>query len=347
MGEASGRSRPGILSGRRLVITVVVAVVVLVGGGLAFALHSAGKSDDDIASRSPAAEIPVTAARWKRIVPGGDCHCADGSEFAFWDRRADPTKVVLYMDGGGVCWTAKSCTFTSTDSPGENDFYDWSLESEDPEPGDQGIFDFARTGNPFADYSFIYVSSCSGDAYLGNVSQKYSPELTVEHRGYVNGTAALDYLAKHYPDAAQVVVVGKTAGAVAAPIYGGLVADRLPNAKVTVFGAQSGAWPDNPDFNTRILGKRWGAYNTMPGWAVEGLTVREWGVPRFWTQSGLHNPNLVLARFDYAFDSHAAVEVTKWLDKSLLATIDGNEEPSGLGPVSEVDHELGLYAALA
>ncbi len=156
----------------------------------------------------------------------------------------------------------------------------------------------------------------------------YSPELTVEHRGYVNGTAALSYLAEHYPNATQVVVVGKTAGSVAAPLYGGLVADRLPKAKVTVFGAQSGAWPNNRDFNADILDARWGAHDTMPDWAVKGLTVQDWGVPRFWTQAALHKPNLVLARFDFAYDPHATSELAQWLDgnpPNLLAVIDGNE----------------------
>lgn len=267
------------------------------------------------------------ALEWTRVVPAGDCHCADGSEFAFWERRADPTKVVFFMNGGGVCWDAKMCAFTSSDSEGENDFYSWNLQSVDPQ-NRAGMFDTTRSDNPFADYSFLYVSSCTGDAHLSNVSKEYEPELTVEHRGYVNGTAALDYLAEHYPDAEQVVVIGKTAGSVAAPIYGGLVADRLPEAKVTVFGAQSGAWPNNPDFNADILDARWDAYDTMPDWAVNGLTVRDWGVPRFWTQAALHNPELTLARFDFAYDSHATSELTQWLDgnpPNLLASITGNE----------------------
>lgn len=265
-----------------------------------------------------------TSLEWARVVPAptADCRCADGSEFAFWEHRADPAKVVLFLNGGGVCWDAKTCAFTG--EQGESDFYDWSNRGVEPE-NRSGMFDVTRSANPFAGYSFIYVSSCTGDAHLGNVSREYSAELTVEHRGYVNGTAALDYLAEHYPDATRVAVVGKTAGSVAAPIYGGLVADRLPNAKVTVFGAQSGAWPDNPDFNADILGARWGAYDTMPDWAVAGLTVRDWGVPRFWTQAGRHHPNLVLARFDFAFDPHAASELTPWTDRNLLAVIDANE----------------------
>jgi hypothetical protein len=52
------------------------------------------------------------------------------------------------------------------------------------------------------------------------------------------------------------------------------------------------------------------------------------GVPRFWTQAARHRPGLVLARFDFAFDPHAASEVTRWMDGSppdLLAVISGNE----------------------
>lgn len=255
---------------------------------------------------------------WQRVVPTGDCHCADGSQFAFWERRADPTRVVLFLNGGGVCWDAAMCALTG--DHGENDFYDWSVEGTEPE-NRTGMFDVTNSDNPFADYSFIYVSSCTGDAHLGDVAQQYSPTLTVEHRGYVNGTAALDYLAAHYPDAKQVVVVGKTAGSVAAPIYGGLVADRLPAAKVIVFGAQSGAWPDNPDFNAEVLDARWGAYDAMPDWAADGLP----GVPGFWIQAGRHNPNLVLARFDYAYDPNATSELTPWLTGTLLAEIDRNE----------------------
>jgi hypothetical protein len=269
---------------------------------------------------------------WKRIVPGGDCACADGSDFAFWERRARttrrarPTRVVLYLDGGGVCFDARSCAFSGR--RGESDFYNWNLSGENPAFRRAGILDFDRADNPFRNYSFIYVGSCTGDLDLGDVTRRYSRRLTVEHNGFVNGTAALDYLAKHYRDAAQVVVVGKTGGSIAAPVYGGLVADLLPDAQVTVFGAQSGAFPDIPDFNAEILGELWGAFANMPDWEVnEGLTARDWGIPRFWIQAGLHDPDLVMARFDYAFDPNAARTV-EWMGgdaSNLLALIDANE----------------------
>ena len=153
-------------------------------------------------------------------------------------------------------------------------------------------------------------------------------ELTVEHNGFVNGTAMLDYVSEHYAEATQVVVVGKTDGSVAAPVYAGLVADLLPDAQITLFGAQSGHVPDDPDLNAAILGELWGVYDTMPDWEVnQGLTARDWGPRRFWIQAGLHNPDLVLARFDYAYDSAAAegAEERGQDPSQLLAVIDANE----------------------
>ena len=91
-------------------------------------------------------------ARWR-------LQCADGSEFAFWERQGDPTKVVLYLEGGGSCSDATTCAFTG--SGGENDYYDFNLSTERPELG-SGIFDFDRPDNPFADYSFIYESRAPG-----------------------------------------------------------------------------------------------------------------------------------------------------------------------------------------
>ena len=55
-----------------------------------------------------------------------------------------------------------------------------------------------------------------------------------EVTGYVNGTAALDFVAATAPGASEVVVVGESAGSIAAPLYAGLVSDRLPDARITV-----------------------------------------------------------------------------------------------------------------
>jgi hypothetical protein len=304
--------------------------LLLLLAALATTVAACGGNDDDagaVATTAPGTTTTTAPAdrKWTKVVPGGECECADGSQFAFWERRADPTKVVFFLDGGGACFDAETCAFTGLGAPGEEN-YDWKI-TDDPASED-GIFNFARPDNPFLDYSFFYVPSCTGDSHLGDVTREYSPRLTVEHNGFVNGTATLSYLAEHYPETAQVVVVGKSVGSIAAPVYGGLVADLLPDAQVTVFGAQSGQVPDDPDLNAELFGELWGAYDNMPDWEVnDGLTARDWGAPRFWVQAGLHDPEIVLARFDYAYDREAAEGAESiGLDPSkLLAVIDANE----------------------
>jgi Pectinacetylesterase len=271
---------------------------------------------------APSGPGPAGASEWERIVPGGDCECADVSEFYFFERRADPTKVVLFLEGGGACWDPETCAFTTEDST----TYTWNATNED-RAFRGGIFNRANPDNPFADFTFIFVPYCTGDVHLGNVTREYSPELTVEHNGFVNGTTALTYLVENYPDATQVVVAGASAGSVAAPVYGGLVADLLPDAQVTVVADGSGAYPNDPDVNVEILGQ-WGVFETMPDWDVnDGLTARDWGIPQFWVQAGLHDPDIVMARFDFAYDEVQTFFMDlAGLDTSdLAASIDANE----------------------
>jgi Pectinacetylesterase len=315
-----------------VVLAALAATVAACGGG--------GEDAGAVATSAPATMTAPADQTWKKVAPGGHCECADGSEFAFWERRGDPTKVVFFLDGGGACFDATTCAFTGLGAGGEEN-YDWSIFGEDPAQ-EGGIFDFARADNPFRDYSFVYVPSCTGDAHLGDVTRKYSPQLTVEHNGFVNGTAALGYLTENYPDAAQVVVVGKSVGSVASPVYGGLAADLLPDAQITVLGAQSGHIPDDPDLNAEFA-ERWGTYDNMPDWEVnEGLTARDWGAPRFWIQAGLHDPEIVLARFDYDYDREAAggAQVTGVAPSDQLAVIDANE-----AAIEETGVDLHSYTA--
>ncbi len=57
---------------------------------------------------APAAIVPD---QWTSVDPGPECMCMDGSPFELWDRPGDPTKVVLYFEGGGACFSAETCNF--------------------------------------------------------------------------------------------------------------------------------------------------------------------------------------------------------------------------------------------
>ena len=137
--------------------------------------------------------------------------------------------------------------------------------------------------------------------HLGDTTTEYAPGLTVHHKGYVNGTAALDHLAATFPGATDVVVMGESAGSVAAPLYAGLVSDRLPDARITVLADGSGSYPDVRPFNEIIAA--WGFGNAIPAWPENaGLTAEQWSFPGLFIQSGRHDPEIVFARHDYAYD---------------------------------------------
>jgi hypothetical protein len=284
----------------------------------------------------PQPDTTVTVAvAWERIAPGGDCQCSDGSEFSFWVREADPKKVVLFFKGGGVCFSAETC------SP-ESDLYNPRIGPEDDPARRGGIFDFADERNPFADYSVIYVPYCTGDVHIGNATTAYEPGLTVHHKGYVNGTAALDHLVDAFPRATDVVVMGESAGSVAAPLYAGLVSDRLPDASITVLADGSGAYPHVPATGGQ-LGAAWGTGNTIPAWPENaGPTAEQWSAPNLFIQSGRHDPGIVFARHDYAYDHDQTAKLPLVFDipsETLVSLIDANEtqiESAGVNLLSYI-----------
>jgi len=93
---------------------------------------------------------------------------------------------------------------------------------------------------------------CTGDVHIGNSVHEYAPGLVVNHNGSRNVQHGLDYLASHYPGATEVFVTGSSAGGVAAPFYGGMISDILPNAHISVLADGAGSYPDIPELNAGL-----------------------------------------------------------------------------------------------
>jgi len=148
----------------------------------------------------------------------------------------------------------------------------------------------------------VYVPYCTGDVHVGNTTHDYGNGVVVHHNGYVNGTTALDRLAELFPDAAELVVTGESAGSVPTPLFAGLAADLLPDARITVLGDGSGAYPDIPGINA-VIGDAWGTMNAVPDWPTNAdVTIENWSLPGLYVRAGNHAPSITFARHDYAFD---------------------------------------------
>ena len=233
------------------------------------------------------------------MVGTEDCACADGSEYIYWVREADPSKLVFYLEGGGACFTSASCSFT-------NGQYDPTADDTDPRDNPYywpGMFDFDNPLNPLRDHSFVVALYCTGDIHIGNSTGDYGGGLVVRHNGFVNATTALATAVERFGDATEVVVAGTSAGSAAAALYGGLAADEFGDASITVMADASGAYPSVPGVNAAI-GALWGTTTVIPDWPVnEGMAAAEWGLPELFIQAGTHAPRIRFGRFDNAFDS--------------------------------------------
>ncbi|MCU0268344.1 MAG: pectinacetylesterase family protein [Acidimicrobiales bacterium] len=293
----------------------------------------------------------ATPAAWEEHVPGGDCQCADGSEYRFYSRAGDPEKVMLYFQGGGACFSADTCRF---DSGTYISAITLSFEGGDGIDA-SGIFDFADESNPFRDWTIVFVPYCTGDVHIGDNVHTYGEDLTVNHKGFVNASSALDHLVATYPDATEVLVTGSSAGGVPSPLFGGLVADELPDARVSVLADASGAYPDNPPVNLAI-GGFWGTFENVPDWPESaGLAPEDYSIPGLFVQTGLHNPAVRLARYDNAYDevqqSFTALSGLSTDDLlTLIETNEANIEAAGVPVASYIapgdDHTILLSDAV-
>lgn len=273
------------------------ASTLLILDGTAYATLPQPPATDPVDTANPTTSVDA-AGVWETVTAPADCMCSDGSEFTYFVRRADPTKVVFFLEGGGACFSAETC------NPDSNTYkrtvgYEGGFGSDG---APSGIFDFANLMNPFADYSFVFVPYCTGDVHIGNATTDYGDGVVVEHKGFVNGSNALSAMATLFPDATELVVTGESAGSVPTPLYAGMASDLLPDARITVLADGSGAYPDIPGINAAI-GSSWGTMDAVPDWPEnEGVTPETWSFPGLFVKAGTHDPDITFARHDYAFD---------------------------------------------
>jgi len=210
-------------------------------------------TDDDESCIIP--WISEYGINWVEHDGGEGCECSDGSDWTFWSRDADPSRVILYFQGGGACWEEQSCqteggTFKQTvhdDDPsigsaiGEEVFDVYTLKQ-------YGIGNFRNADNPLADWTWVYVPYCTGDVHLGSITGEY-PYSTIQHKGHNNSQFAYNFMLENYPDAETILVTGSSAGSIPAPLYGAQAAVDYPEAQILVFNDGSDGLFTNETYN--------------------------------------------------------------------------------------------------
>ena len=160
--------------------------------------------------------------------------CIVGSPFTSFTKAGNPSKLLIFLNGGGACWqNFYFCT----------PFAEEDLGAAEDAPG---IFaDSFDTGhsiinNPFADWSMMFVSYCDGSVFSGDndvVDPNYPFGPVRFHRGLRNISASMDLAKATFPNAREIMVAGASAGGVGATAFTPFLARMLygNTVRLTVF----------------------------------------------------------------------------------------------------------------
>lgn len=224
---------------------------------------------------------------WQRIEPGGRTACARGGRFAFWLRRGDPRRIVIFFQGGGGCFDARSCAPGST-------WFDDRVDAGDDPTFNGGLLDLSDSRNPFRAWSFVYVPSCTGDVHVGDRVMRYG-STTIRHRGWRNARAALAEAFRVFPEPRRVLVTGCSAGSVGSAFHAPAVLARWPRARVTQLGDSLAFL-----FHRPIRLVDWGAHAHFP--AFFRIGPRRFTMVEYLQALARRYPRRTFARFNYASD---------------------------------------------
>ncbi|MGE0789035.1 MAG: pectin acetylesterase-family hydrolase [Sandaracinaceae bacterium] len=237
---------------------------------------------------------------WIDVLPGGDTVCARGDAYRFYVRGGDPDKILIDFQGGGACWNASTCGFADSlfsDTTGTAAEFQALLANGTI----GGVYSDAADA-PFRDFTLIHIPYCTGDIHWGNARVEYGPDLTIEHRGFINASAALDWIYTRYPNANRIYVNGCSAGAYGAVLHSAYIAQQYPDARIAVL-ADSGAGIITDSFLSDSL-PNWNAQPALPPF-VPGLDLPldQLALPDLYVAIGRAFPEMRLAQTATQFDN--------------------------------------------
>lgn len=240
------------------------------------------------------------AESWTEIEPGGETLCATGTPFRFHVRQGHADRVMIFLNGGGACWSGDLCDL----STGANPYTPFSEDDVNDPKYLSGVFEDGKRDNPFSGWTQIFVPYCTGDAHLGSGDVTYTtsagPEAIIHHRGKANVQAALDWVYANRPSASRIFVTGGSAGAIASPYYAGLLAEHYPDADIAQLADGSGGYR-TPAISGVL--ETWGAFEGVPAWPEFSLIDHTAASTEdFFRVTAARHPQVQLARFDHVDD---------------------------------------------
>ena len=240
------------------------------GGPLS--LECGARPEVTVPARGQWVQVTLPEAIW-------GTRCGDGSPYSFWMRLAPAAspaeKVLVDLQGGGVCIFESDCTNVKNNSPG-------LFRSDDEGQPNGGTMSDDPALNPFADWTRVFLPYCTQDVHIGGGLQSvFSPTLTVNRFGAINARAALRYLRDvlwqelgateadgYRPDRLTVIFSGESAGAFGVQYNYHYVLDDLRWAHTTAVPDAGMALDNGGAVGVKALGAIISTENNPFGWGT-------------------------------------------------------------------------------
>jgi hypothetical protein len=188
--------------------TTLVALMLLTISPDAWAADKAKPQETGLAGAK------VFTGRWAWI-PMTDTVCRDGSQTGIGVRLLPDAKaVMIYLQGGGACYDAKSCEQNASAPIAGANFSRAKFDAWVDAFGNQGVFNTQNPSNPVARWNHIYIPYCTGDLHGGERENAAIPDVPGKQQfvGYRNIRHILKIVAPYFRDAQDVALMGASAG---------------------------------------------------------------------------------------------------------------------------------------
>jgi hypothetical protein len=279
--------------------------VVQTGGPAPAAAKPAARNPDD---REPFWSDTIrqwnTLSRgWNRIPGRFGTGCAHDTIYAFKVRPGLTDKVMIFLNGGGICWRSGTCdprkpaAVMSADDPAN----DVSVRA--------GILDWQNDKNPVRDWTMVFVNYCTGDAHLGSSETEYArpggrgdaSSFKIRHGGAVNLEAVMDWVYVNLKRPSTIFVAGVDAGAIASPVVAAKMARHYRNARVVQLGDGAGSFRGD---TIPVMMSIWGATDYLKqDPTYRSLDSAQATFQRLYTIAGRANPRMRFAQVNHVDDA--------------------------------------------
>ena len=305
---------------------------------LSVALMGACSESKQEAVPAPMADLDDLSPGWNAIEPDGETICSDGSPYRFFVRAGASDKLMVFFQGGGACWTGGSC------DPDLEPSYRINLEKVDPAKY-HGIFLFDEPENPLKDHSVVFAPYCTADVHIGDSVTNYeAPQteehqphpVTIQHKGYINADAVLDWTFAHFFRPAEIFVTGSSAGSIPSPYYAMLISEHYPGARIAQLGDGSGGYRLNGE-QTRPQDK-WGSLGRLRQLPeFKTLVSEDFNYEILYITAAKRHPTAMFAKYDSAEDvtQKSFLSIEGSAPESLLTLIEANQ--------ADIKNEVGNF----